>query len=319
VSEPIDVTCAATQRCSHQPAPGLLVCRGHLERLAAMLREVEEESAILSAVPSMEIRSGSGKGSPAAERSPARLDVIAMRDRRTRRWEPDDQPRYSAPAPKSYGPWCLFCDHDTCVAWRAGRRRDLHDDEYDAGSANLASILDELHNWARLVREERDLTPAGDATIVGERMLLTRHLDWIAAQPWVDEVYADLSRLRGRLKSLNGTQDEKPVGRCYLPDQDGPCNGPIWMDLINGHASCSRCRQTWDGPQLVMLTVEMEQQRREAARPRTTDGRPMLTAEELVAQGVVSSVSNVRVAAHRNGQRAVTGHYDPEWFGKVSA
>jgi hypothetical protein len=312
VSE-VDVTCAATVGCQRFPAVGLL-CRGHLERLYAMLVEIEREAAILSAVPSMAVRSGSGGGRPAAERSPVRLDVVAMRDRRTRRWEPDEQPRYTPPAPKSFGPWCLFCEHETCTAWRAGRRRDLHDDEYDAGSANLASILEELHNWARLVREERDLAPVEQITVMGERLLLTRHLDWIAEQPWVDEMYADLTKLRAQLKQLNGTQDEKPVGRCYLPAEDGPCDGPIWVDDAAGHAHCGRCRETWDGPQLAMLSWELEQQRAELARPKTADGRPMLTVHEIAAK-LGKTVNAVRIIASRERLVSVDGHYDPQAFG----
>lgn len=310
--------CVAAHGCQRFATVGHL-CRGHFERLATILREIEQEAAILSAVPSMQIRTGKGGGSPAAERSPARLDVIAMRDWRTRRWEPDEQPRYTPPAPKSFGPWCLFCDHESCVAWRAGRRRDLHDDEYDAGSANLSSILEELHNWARLVREEREFTEPEQITVVGERNLLTRQLDWIAEQPWVDEMLSDLTKLRGQIKALNGTQDERPVGRCYLPAEDGPCNGPIWVDIIAGHAVCGRCRQTWDGPQLVTLNVEMEQQRREAARPRTEDGRRMLTAEEMVAAGHVRTVSAVKTAYHRLGLVSTDGHYDPAIFSKATA
>jgi hypothetical protein len=190
-----------------------LLCIAHFDRLADMLRQVEEEAAILSAVPSMAIRTGSGGGSLASERAPARLDVLAFRDPQTRRWARDATAKHPLPSPKAFGPWCLFCDHETCTDWRAGRRRDLHDDEHDAGSERLMSILGVLNGWARVVREERGLALPERVTISSERDTLTRHLDWLAEQPYIDETYADVRELADGLKSLNGTVDERPLAR----------------------------------------------------------------------------------------------------------
>jgi hypothetical protein len=151
-------------------------------------------------------------------------------------------------------------------------------------------------------------------TISGERDLLTRHLDWIAAQPWVDEFYDELRRLLNQLRAANGTQEDRPVGRCYLPDQIGLCNGPIWLDTAAGHAHCGRCRATWDGPQLAHLQWEMDKAREEAARPHTADGRQMLTAQELAEQKKIR-VSAVRMRLSRLGAKAQHGsYYDPDVF-----
>lgn len=312
-SEPSNRVCVINHSKPVEARHGLM-CTPHFDRLSAMLRDVEEQAAILSAAPSMEIRIGSGSGSLASELAPARIDVLAFNDPQTRRWTRDDVSRHPLPAPKRFGPWCLFCDHDTCTDWRAGRRRDLHDDEHDAGSDRLMSILGVLNGWAHLVREERNLTPPRHVTVSGERDTLTRHLDWLAGQPFIDDAYAEIRELAATLKVLNGTQDDKPVGRCYLPKDVGICNGPIWVDDAAGHAHCGRCAQTWDGPQLALLKHEMDKAQAEQARPKTEDGRRMLTAAELVAQGVVSSPGNVWAMASRRGVRAVLGHYDPEWF-----
>lgn len=282
-----------------------LLCTAHFERLASMLREVELEACLLDARPSMAVRTGWGGGSLASERSPVRLDVLVHTDRRSR------------PAGSRYpGPACPSCWHDSCTDIRAWI------DAFDARATETLSILDVLHSWARLVREERALTAPHAPTIGSERDLLTRQLEWLADQPFIDEAYADVRNLLGQLKGTNGTADEKPVGRCYLPATDGKepiCNGPIWVDVIAGQAHCGRCRQTWDGPQLALLSFEMQRAREEAARPRTEDGRRMLTAEELVAQGTVSSVNNVRVRAHRLGIVSVNGHYDPDQFAERKA
>ena len=289
------------------------LCHNHLERLAAMLRDVEDQAAMLTAVPSMQIRTGSGGGSLKSERAPARLDVLAFRDPQTKRWTRDEFARHPLPQPKAFGPWCLLCDHASCTDWRAGRRRDLHDDEHDAGSDRLMSVVGVLNGWARIVREERSLETPQRVVVTTERDTLSRHLGWLAAQPFIDEMYGEVKQLVASLKDLNGTADDKPAGRCYLPNETGICHGPIWLDTAMGHAHCGRCQQTWDGSQLAMLAFELERARAEAARPKTEDGRRMLTAQEL-ADRLGTTVVNVRKMASRQQIRAVLGHYDPDRF-----
>src|SRR5207253_7958015 len=123
-----------------------------------MLREVEDEATMLDARPSISQRIGSGHGSLPSERAPAKLNVL------------------------------VHTDH------RRGTGKSETDDDANAGGDTLP-ILDVLHSWARVVREERDLQPPDTVTVSGERDLLTSHLDWVAGQPWVDEAYADVRRL----------------------------------------------------------------------------------------------------------------------------
>lgn len=308
-----------TARCvigdgAHRADIGYL-CNGHFSKLADTLRDIEDEAVHLDARPSMAIRTGSGKGSPASERSPARLDVLAFLHPQTRRWTRDPEPRYVPAAPKGFGPWCLFCEHETCTAWRAGRLRDLHDDEADAGSDRLMSALGVLHGWARVIREDRGLTPPDRLTLTGERDTLTRHLEWCAEQPFIDEMYTELRELRAALQLLNGTEDEKPVGRCYLPAEDGPCGGPIWLDMAAGHAHCGRCKQTWDGQQLAWLDWELQM----AKRPKASDGQPMQTVQEIATKRGMT-VNAVALRMSRAGRRAVGGHYyDPAWLRHADA
>jgi hypothetical protein len=253
-----------------------LLCTVHFDRLADMLREVEEESALLSAIPSMAIRTGSGGGSLASTRSPARLDVLVHTDHR-----------------------------------RGTGKSETDDDALAAGQT--LPILDVLHSWARVVREERNLSDAGSVTISGERDVLTRALDWIAEQPWVDECFHDVRQLVGQLKAANGTRPEKPVGKCYLITATGICDGPIWVDDAAGHAYCGRCRETWTGAQLLLLKKQMELDARERARPHTEDGRPMLTAEEMCSRLKIK-MGTFRTRVHRMRAVSVNGHYDPEPF-----
>lgn len=267
------------------------VCEHHLQRLGQILREIEDEATMLSPVPSMQIRGGGG-GTLASQRAPVRLDVIVHTDRR-----------------------------------RGTGKSETDDDALAAGPT--LPILDVLGSWARIVREERELTDPDTVTITGERDVLSRHLTWVAAQPWVDEAYSDLATLLSQLKGSNGTRPERPVGRCWHPNGDEECGGAIrraslvsqpWTTLADrcvqidvettdGHAYCERCGCTWDGPQLATLNYELER----ARRPKDDRGEPMWSSSEIASEHDVK-VGTIAVWAHRRGIVSTGGYYDPRAF-----
>lgn len=149
-------------------------------------------------------------------------------------------------------------------------------------------------------------------TISGERDLLSRHLDWIAAQDWCDEFYSEVRTLVSQLKAANGRQDPKPVGRCPDLITGSDCGGPIWVDEAAGHAHCGLCQRTWDGHELHRLSIILEN----AKRPVTEDGRDMETAAEIAERHKVKPHTVSKTWAHRLGVRSVNGYYDPEWFAR---
>lgn len=270
------------------------LCRHHLEDLGRLLREIEDEAALLDPRPSMAQRAGRG-GSLASQRAPVRIDVLVHTD-----------PRRGTGVP-------------------------LTGEPDPTGWDDTPSVLDVLHSWARAVREERGLAAPASITVTGERDLLTRQLSWIAAQPWVDEAYEDIRRLAAHLQARNGTARERAVGRCYLPADTGTCGGVIrraaqpataWRILgdrciqqeihtDDGHASCDRCGRTWDGPQLAMLNYELER----ARRPKDDTGQPLWSPAEIAAEHGVKP-GTVAVWAHRRGIVSVQGYYDPRVFRK---
>lgn len=279
-----------------------LLCTVHFDRLDDMLRQIEDEAAILSAVPSMAIRSGSGGGSLASTRAPARLDVLVHLDTR-----------------------------------RGTGMSETDDDQHAAGQT--LPVLDVLHSWARVVREERGFADRPAITISGERDILTRALDWIAGQPWVDEMYGEVRQLVGQLKAANGHRADRPYSRCPSIVNGQHCTGEVWLrdetqavwrvytdrcaqswEQAPGAAVCDTCNAVWatdaDKARLKRMVDDIAA---ELARPKTEDGRRMLTAEEL-AQQWRTTVANVRKMASRQGIRAVLGHYDPDRFqSKASA
>lgn len=298
-----------------------LLCGGHHQRLADMLREVEEQAAILSAVPSMQQRTGSGKGSLASERAPARLDVLVHLDPRSR------------PAGIRYpGPACLSCWHDSCTDIRNWL------DAYDARATDTLAVLAVLGSWARLVREERNYADRTAATVTTERAYLTRNLDWCAEQDWIDEMYGDVRTLVSQLKSINGTNPAKPIAKCYLPAGDDLCGGDIWrteqvswpwlpladrcvrieVESPDGPAYCDRCGGTWEGEAAVKRLELIAEQEREAKRPLTDDGRKMLTAQELADQHG-TTVNAVRLRLSRQRIKAIGSYYHPDALRKATA
>lgn len=285
-------------RRPHEARRGYL-CEGHFTHLSTMLRLIEDEAAILDTRPSMAVQPGGGSGVLASERSPAVLDAIVARDPRRGlvHWASDD-----------FDPW---------------------------GLDDTRSVLETLHSIARTVREDRQLAPPAKVTISGERDFLTRQLDWLAGREDIDERYGEIRELLGQLQSTNKSRPESAAGRCFLSGdrEDGTCGGRIWrreskhyvwrvaadrcvwdiVDVNDGPAYCERCGQEWDGADLDRLNLILEQQQREASRPRTEDGRPMLTQQELMAELGMTWV-NVRVIIHRKRLVSVDGHYDPDHF-----
>lgn len=269
------MTCPLCQR--RTPETGLL-CAPCRDRLGRWLHDIEAEVQLLSAVPSMAQAHGTRGGTLAAHRAPARIDALTLADTR---------------------PW-------------------------------TDSALGTLHRWANRIRHDRHLVTELRPTVTTERRLLTRHLDHAAAQPYINDLAADLSALRAALRRTNTAPTTAPIGTCPMPH----CTGPIWrqpqqhtmwrttadrctahtITLHDGPAQCAHCGTTWTGPDIARLTLILEHEKREAARPHTHDGRPMYTAAELVHAGHASSISNVRVRAHRAGHRATHGHYDPQLF-----
>jgi hypothetical protein len=132
-----------------------------------------------------------------------------------------------------------------------GDRRTVHRHDGD-----IYPVLAVLESWARLVREERDLArPTNPATILGEANLLVIHLDWIAAQPFVDELASELRQVKSSLHAAIGDHAPRPVGTCPVIHPDtGQCAGPLYQDRYGRlSVTCRRCGETWGETELRRL------------------------------------------------------------------
>lgn len=228
-----DQLCLIGER-SHQADPGLLLCHHHFDQLARLLHDVEEEAITLDIRPPLAVSYDSaGGGALASQRSPVRLEALVLTDRR----------------------------RGTGVT--AGRDLDEH------GWDDTPSVVETLHAWARMVREERQLAQPDRITVISERRLLTAQLDWIARQPWVDDMHTELRDLVSQLKRVNGTTIV-PVGDCDSLQADGSlCDGKVWHVVIGDDGKvtksgdgepgfrCGRCRRVWTGTDAVRKRDQM--------------------------------------------------------------
>jgi hypothetical protein len=286
MAEPTEARCVICT--TPREAPRGMICNQHFDRLAQMLRDVESESCFLDARPSMAIRTGSGKGSLASERAPARLDVLAMLDFRT-------YPYAKPPA----GPACVHCWHDSCIALRAW------DNAVNARATNTMSVLDTLHGWARVVREDRDHASPERVTVTSERDCLTRNLEWLAEQGFIDEVYADVRNLLGQLRSANQTAEIRPkmVGICPTLLETEECGGRLWPDENRGEVVCDNCDRIFGFEELRHLgEMLMRQGYVEIFRVGWVTGVPVGTIRRWVSEGRCTSEMQGKKLAVRVGE-----------------
>lgn len=115
--------------------------------------------------------------------------------------------------------------------------------------------LETIESWARLVREDRNLTtPTTPANLFGEISLLKAHNEWLCAQPFVDEYHAELKERRREIRLVVGEPTPVSVGRCPIVDAAGACNGRLYQDRWSYLAvACGRCGTRWEEDDLRRL------------------------------------------------------------------
>lgn len=221
-----------------------VTCRRCVTRLARALNDIVTLYALLDDViePGSVMTDGNKpKGRRADAPVPVRLDVLALRDPRT---------------------------------------------TWTGVNGEIPSVLGVLASWAQVVREDRGLaspcracqhndhdTPCGAlamegrsviqcrcnryvpplATVTSETSLLRKHLDWVAQQPWVDEMAGEIHKLHSALRTICGEPKTRKVGTCVNDDGRGPCRGPLMPSRFSPAVTCARCGDEWDEADLRRL------------------------------------------------------------------
>lgn len=137
--------------------------------------------------------------------------------------------------------------------------------------------------WALIGRVDRadldgHLERRPDKTVTAMCGWLYARREWLAHQPWIDQLHTALRQLHNQLRGAWGDPAMKPVGTCrQLVDDhgtlqsDGPwrCAWPLYLPEQPPRAMdepvqlpslrCASCGWTYHGPELVRLGREREQ------------------------------------------------------------
>lgn len=246
--------CVASS-CGRMQAPGSRLCQSHTLNLGDWIARIADQFALLDAVPSMAMREPDtgGRSGLASQRSVGRLDVMALRDAR-------------------------------------GRARDEDDPDGNA----TRGVLEVLGSWATVVREEKSIEPPTEAlayrrqaappgpvcdldappcqhhtcwawtfrtvvyspaTVLSERRVLATHFDWIVAQDWVDELFADMKAIWQQVQRQVAPQATRvhSVGRCPQVTEATECGGRLWADGTASSVTCDKCDRVFGQDELRRL------------------------------------------------------------------
>jgi hypothetical protein len=112
-----------------------------------------------------------------------------------------------------------------------------------------------LASWCRLVAEERGVTPPASADLYRTAPWLTRHIDWCAANRWVDEMLLELRRVTGQALGIIDIPVRRvPLGAQCLVHADGERCGGIITIVVCGDewtARCSACEGDQEATQYL--------------------------------------------------------------------
>ncbi len=174
-----------------------------------------------------------------------------------------------------------------------------------AAAEQRAQMAAVMASWCRVVAEDRGIaTPAGPE-LYRTVPWLERHVDWCAAQPWVDEMLLELRSVAGRAVGLTDIPSRRiPLGEQCLTHAEGErCTGAIVI-VIRGDdwtARCAVCEQPQEATPYLRGT---------AGRWVSTEG--VITLARLF--GVIADREVVRQWKHRKRIKGkvegVTSWYD---------
>lgn len=132
-----------------------------------------------------------------------------------------------------------------------GRRNDntgLAIDEHVARHrSHMAAVL---ASWCRVVYEDRGITPPAGIELHHTAPWLIAHVEWLAAQPFVDEILAELKAITRRARSLSDIPARRvPLAeRCVINRDGSRCEGTVAL-MVHGDdwwADCTHCEDAQD-------------------------------------------------------------------------
>lgn len=119
----------------------------------------------------------------------------------------------------------------------------------DRGDLSLSAVLG---RWAARLAEERKLSGQVDPV-----KSLRAHVAWLAAQPYLEDLAADVARIHTEVRRACG-EVTSTVGR-HTADLGGDaCGGSIVASPWQANAACQRCGHEWPRSQWRVLGARQE-------------------------------------------------------------
>jgi len=180
-----------------------------------------------------------------------------------------------------------------------------------AGDA-LRAARDVLASWCRLILDEHPSALHAPAlAFPALAAFLSTHLEWIAAQPWIDDLCAEFSDARRGLRSALTTARTRVVTL-------GSCELPLYCDVTSHEVTCcagmlrgfaSTIDQGEDVRPIVCSSCGTEHQPadwRALSRRLRKDAEPMLTYAQL-SQLLRVPIGTLKRWAHEDDWRRLDG------------
>ncbi|SDN79377.1 hypothetical protein [Geodermatophilus sp. DSM 45219] len=274
------------------PAEVGLVCDSHYQALSSLLRDIEDQVATLSPVPSLQQSSGTRGATLCSQRAPALLDALVHTDPRVGTgWAEDaDDALVAGRTLSVFTVLHKYASRVRTYRGLVGRTRTISWREWPYPGPVCTEQCG--HESCHSLAPWHHLSVPDTDTISSERDLLTRHLTWVAAQHWVSDLHRDLSRLMRQLENVNRTEEPKasPVGLCPTLLDTGECGGKLWPDPEHGSVYCGRCDRTFDYQELRHLgDMLVRQGYVEVYRAEWFTGVPASTIRRWVAEKRITS------------------------------
>ena len=108
--------------------------------------------------------------------------------------------------------------------------------------------LGTLLTIANEIRETQGSTPRTTSTVLHEADTIRGQLHWLTAQEWITDTYQEIRILHRDLGDAIGVYPPKPVGTCYVLDDEGECGGPLLPNTTGVH--CPKCGTRWGHDEL---------------------------------------------------------------------
>ena len=249
-----DAVCAVP-KCKRLRSGAWTTCRQHGEDVGNFLAAIPDN--VLDRLTAMPVSatpddSGISGGGLKSHRSPATLDVITIRDPRSKERDPVDPDGNNTRSPlevlHAYAETvrearCLYVFGTRVMQRLAGRPGPVCETECRHESCyRMVWWLDAP--WR--------------PTVASERKLLRDHLDWCLRQDFAADMWRELRELDRTLAMVLVERDgeERPTAQGV----HGGCGGRLWYapaaDGGKARGWCDDCDRTWTGLQLAAMARE---------------------------------------------------------------